>query len=305
MTRSTFPVSAALPALALAVLVAVAACGGDGAEPLAPTPSAGEPVVVRFERAGGSPSDDARIDDVLTVDAGGRVTVRDMARGRLAETGLTVDERLELLRALDEAGFRSLPDTLRGAACTDCPERSVTRGVGSAQRTVVLEGDPAGLPPGVRRLVERLEGLQLRAMAARAAASGSGGTSLVRLGNGIDLVLAVGAARVEPGEPLYLQLVATNVGDRPASLDYATSRLFDFRVETLGGRLVWSLSRDRAFLDVDTKVTLGPGESRRFEEVWRGVDDRGRPVASGRYLAVGIVPAANGGETPPVPFTVR
>jgi intracellular proteinase inhibitor BsuPI len=119
------------------------------------------------------------------------------------------------------------------------------------------------------------------------------------------VALAVGRPAIHPGESLYLRLTVTNPTDGPLALAFPTSASADFRVESVDGAVVWSLSEERAALLVPNEIALAPGESRSFEEVWLGRTNEGDAAAPGSYFAVGSVPSAQGGETPPVAFQIR
>ncbi|MFN2383395.1 MAG: BsuPI-related putative proteinase inhibitor [Gemmatimonadota bacterium] len=283
----------------------VPACEPERTAPTAPAPVLPDQVIIRLERLGGP----GQTDDVLTIDGRGQVTFRDLsegvAGGAVALLDLPVAELLSLEREFDAVGWSRLRSAVSGGRCAECATYRVTRGVGAGERTVQFSGRRTGLDAGPLRLLDRLEALISRALAARRDALGGGGTAHDRLSGGLDATLAVGRAVVRPGEPLYLQLTLQNVGSAPLRLDFAASRLADFRIEALDGTVVWRLARERAQLAVASAITLAPGERRTFEEVWQGRTQLGSPAETGSYLAVGVVPARQGGETPPVAFQVR
>ncbi len=282
-------------------LAALAACQRERTEPTAPLAAEPESAVIRFERASGEDGPD----EVLTITGLGHVTWREVRSGAVARFRISVDQLLVLEREFDDAGFQDLPDEVAGSACAACPTILLTRGVGAGERTVTLTGDPQDHPRAVREILARLDALTGRARAARQSAMGTGGTVRDRLGSGLEVALQVGRAAIQPGEPLYLRLTFTNPLDRPARLVFPTSAMADFRVETVEGEPVWSLSEERAAIPGPHEIVLAPGASRSFEEVWQGRAEGGEGVKPGSYVAVGLVPASFGGETPPVAFQVR
>jgi len=283
------------------VILLVAACESERREPTGPPAVQQESVVIRFERS----TEESGSDEVLTITGLGHVTWREVRSGAVARLRISVDELLVLERAFDDARLDELPEQVRGSACESCPMVVLTRGVAAGERSVVLTGDPRDHPRAVRDLVARLDGLTGRARAERQAVTGGGGTARDRLPGGLDVSLAVGRPAIHPGESLYLRLTVSNPTDRPIRLSFPTSATADFRVESADGGAVWSLSGERAALQVANDVVLAPGESRSFEEVWLGRTDEGDSVRPGSYYAVGIMPAERGGETPPVAFQIR
>jgi hypothetical protein len=257
--------------------------------------------VVRFERSTGPDGPD----EILTITGLGHVTWREVRSGALARFRITVDQLLALERNFDDAEFDGLPPEVDGARCAGCPTVVLTRGVGAGERSVILTGDPAGHPHAVREIIAGLDALMERARAERSSAMGSGGSANDRLPSGLEVALSVGRAAIHPGEPLYLRLTVTNPYDRFVRLVFPTSATADFRVEDADGRAVWSLSGERAAIPGAVDVMLGPGESRALEEVWLGRSGEGEAVEPGSYVAVGVVPASFGGETPPVAFQIR
>ncbi len=284
--------SLARAALCAALLAACDAADRELTAPAVPQP---ESVVVRFERSSGS----GGADEILTVTGLGHVTWREVRSGSVARFRITVDQLLALEREFDDADFTGLPAEVAGSRCAECPTVVLTRGVGAGERSVILTGDPADHPRAVRNIVAGLDALTGRARAERSSAMGSGGSATDKLASGLEVALSLGRAAIHPGDPLYLRLTVTNpYRDRFLRLVYPSSSTADFRVEDIGGRGVWSLSGERARVPGALDVVMGPGESRAIEEVWLGKEP-------GSYVAVGIVPASFGGETPPVPFQIR
>ena len=280
----------------------LAACDAADRELTAPPVLQPESVVVRFERSSGVEGPD----EILTITGLGHVTWREVRSGSVARFRITVDQLLSLERAFDDANFDGLPAEVAGSRCAACPTIVLTSGVGAGERSVILTGDPSDHPRGVRDIIAGLEALTGRARAERSSALGSGGSAADQLPSGLAVALSVGRAAIHPGDPLYLRLTVTNpYDDRFLRLVFPTSSTADFRVENADGRVVWSLAGERARVPGAIDVVLGPGESRALEEVWLGRSGEGETVEPGSYVAVGVVPASFGGETPPVAFQIR
>ncbi len=102
----------------------------------------------------------------------------------------------------------------------------------------------------------------------------------------LEVTLSVPSS-VRQGEPVPLLLTVRNVGNEPVHLEIALPEA-DFAVLTEEGEEVWRWSHGKAFPEVMQMITLQPGEARTYREVWRQVDNDGRPVPAGNYSVVGI-----------------
>lgn len=108
----------------------------------------------------------------------------------------------------------------------------------------------------------------------------------------LQLVLSADRAVYARGEPVRLTLAVTNPGPAPVTLTAPTSQLYDFIV-LKDGVEVWRWSAGRMFLTVLTELTIAPGETRAFSEVWDQQDREGRPVGPGEHVVLGVL---TGGE---------
>lgn len=85
-------------------------------------------------------------------------------------------------------------------------------------------------------------------------------------------------------QPVGLELIKTNVSNRPITLTYNTAQRFDFFVRRgVGGRILWQWSADRVFSQVVSRVTLRPGESQVFRATWDQRTNEGNRVPPGVY----------------------
>lgn len=86
------------------------------------------------------------------------------------------------------------------------------------------------------------------------------------------------------GQPVQLQLVKTNISNRPITLTYNTAQRFDFFVRRgTAGPVVWQWSRGRVFAQVVQRVTLAPGQSQVFTATWDQRTNEGNRVQPGLY----------------------
>ena len=88
-----------------------------------------------------------------------------------------------------------------------------------------------------------------------------------------------------------MRLVVRNRSDRTVVVPFNSGQHVDFEV-LQEDRLIWSWSRDRAFTQALTTLTLKPREEAVFAARWDMENARGREVNPGRYLVRGIVTAS-------------
>ncbi len=94
------------------------------------------------------------------------------------------------------------------------------------------------------------------------------------------------------GEDVVVVAEVRNRRDSEQILEFATERVSDFVVldDTDQVRRLWS--DDRAFAEVLTEEAFAPGETRRFEMTWQGLDDAsGVSLEPGEYEIQAWLPA--------------
>jgi hypothetical protein len=89
------------------------------------------------------------------------------------------------------------------------------------------------------------------------------------------------------GDGVGFVLQVTNVAERPVELNFRTGQSYDFAVLS-GTREVWRWSADQVFTQAVRRERLAPGESKRYEALWR-------PDATvrGEFVAVGELTASD------------
>lgn len=118
---------------------------------------------------------------------------------------------------------------------------------------------------------------------AGAAAGSTGPAASARLG-AVEFTFALERSVFQSGETIRFILTMTNVGSQPTTVEFPTSQPYDVLVFR-EGELVWQWSEGMVFLQVLTRVPLGPGESRTDRILWNQRDRIGRQVAPGAYRA--------------------
>ena len=69
-------------------------------------------------------------------------------------------------------------------------------------------------------------------------------------------------------DSVHLVLQVTNAGTAPLRVDFPSGQSYDFSVRA-GGRILWTWSADRGFIQMVRAETLAPGETRTYAEAWR------------------------------------
>ncbi len=218
---------------------------------------------------------------------------------------LSTEEVDEARRWFHDAGFfelepRYVGDEPNGGLFFDLSFREADR-----RRRVLAEGDLA--PEPLQILIRELR-LMIDSIL-------QGDTDRVRL---------IGRLTVEPVEgegsvERTLRLTLENHGDETVALLFPTAQIYDLAVFTphrpndippggggpgdgsppcdnepvgQGGSpdyLVWNWAHHRDFAQVESKLTLEPGESVTYEETWDCSNNEGTLVEDGRYQALGFV----------------
>lgn len=81
-------------------------------------------------------------------------------------------------------------------------------------------------------------------------------------------------------DSVRLVLQVTNATSGPVTLTFPSGQSYDFQVLD-GGRVVWTWSADRSFMQAVRMLTMAPGETSRYSEVWRLPEElRGRTLTA-------------------------
>jgi Intracellular proteinase inhibitor len=128
----------------------------------------------------------------------------------------------------------------------------------------------------------------------------------------LDLRLDTDKPTYAVGEPVTLQLEATNQSDQQRTLAFPTSQECDFVVSAAAGAVVWQASCNRFFLQAFHNRSIGPGETLDFTARWDQLTcvpaspNQAQPVPPDRYSALARLttfPAAL--ESASVEFTIE
>lgn len=106
------------------------------------------------------------------------------------------------------------------------------------------------------------------------------------------------------GEPVRFTLTAMNTSGSPVTVLWASGQRYDFLVRSADGAEVWRWSRDKVFILILQELTLSPGESLTFQEVWDQRDNNGQPVVTGTYVVVGVFTSTPPIQSSPRSFTI-
>lgn len=98
--------------------------------------------------------------------------------------------------------------------------------------------------------------------------------------------------RVRLGDTVAITIRVRNDGSRPAELRLAGRPVaFDIVIRAADGSEVWRRPREGAVGAALIAMRLAPGQAHDFTVRWAQVDSGGSPVAPGRYLVRGVLPA--------------
>ncbi|MGQ9525024.1 MAG: BsuPI-related putative proteinase inhibitor [Armatimonadota bacterium] len=105
----------------------------------------------------------------------------------------------------------------------------------------------------------------------------------------------------KPGEQITVKFTLRNLGTGTCTWTFPSSQVYEVRILNFDEKEVWRWSYDKMFLTVVTTLTLGPGESRSWTEVWDQKDNSGAQVPDGYYRAVvELAPTLDRGSAQPV-----
>jgi Intracellular proteinase inhibitor/Bacterial Ig domain/Periplasmic copper-binding protein (NosD) len=102
------------------------------------------------------------------------------------------------------------------------------------------------------------------------------------------VTVAPSADVVGPGQAIGVTVTITNLTDASITLDFPSGCQAFFRVETVGGTVLYDYNRHVGCLAVLTQLVLQPGTSQSYPFFWGQVNDAGTPVpAPGDYVIRG------------------
>ncbi len=105
------------------------------------------------------------------------------------------------------------------------------------------------------------------------------------------------------GEPVIIGFALRNLGPKPITYTFPSSKLFDVWI-TRGGAEVYRYSKGRVYLQATQTLTLQPNEVRRFEVIWNQLDNSGKQVGPGSYTAYAQL-TSSGKQLPPVKASIQ
>ena len=84
---------------------------------------------------------------------------------------------------------------------------------------------------------------------------------------------------------MVLALRVTNPYDAPVEVTFPSGQTHDFSVRDAGGRVLWTWSADRGFIQAVQTRTLAAGETWAFEERWTAPPGARGPLTAVARLA--------------------
>lgn len=87
------------------------------------------------------------------------------------------------------------------------------------------------------------------------------------------------------GDTVVLALQVTNPHDAPVEVTFPSGQEYDFSVRDAGGRVLWTWSADRTFIQAVRTSTLEPGATWSFTEQWTPPPGVRGPLTAAARLA--------------------
>jgi hypothetical protein len=104
----------------------------------------------------------------------------------------------------------------------------------------------------------------------------------------LEVTLDVQDRTLRPQRGVGFTLDACNRTSEPIEKTFNSGQRYDFEV-TRDGEFVWRWSDGKAFTEVIGEERWEPGECKRYNEWWDGVDSNGEYAPYGQYQAVGVL----------------
>lgn len=142
------------------------------------------------------------------------------------------------------------------------------------------------------------------AFAVKTCAHCDASTRVMKTTGSISASAATDETVYSPGQPLRVSITARNAGKRAKTLNFPTSRRFDFSIFRDGeSEPIYRWSAGRMFTQVLGSETLAPNETRTFEA---GVGDATEQLAPGNYRLEAHLTSSEGSiAASPIHFSVR
>ena len=143
-----------------------------------------------------------------------------------------------------------------------------------------------------------------RAAFAAKSCNDAASTRIMKTANAISVSADTDETVYSPGQPLRVFVTARNAGKRSETLNFPTSRRFDFSIFRDGeSALIYRWSAGRMFAQMLGSVTLAPNEMQTFEAA---VSDATQKLAPGKYRLEAQLTSSTGSiAAPPIHFSVR
>ncbi|NNM32459.1 MAG: hypothetical protein HKO53_05310 [Gemmatimonadetes bacterium] len=121
----------------------------------------------------------------------------------------------------------------------------------------------------------------------------------------LELSLSTERASYTEGQSIPITFSVRNTGSQSTTYRFNSTKQHDIRADE-DDATVWRWAHGRSFGRAITSITLKPGESRTWTEIWDQTSDAGDEVETGTYELVGVLPASGGSiESDPLEVRIR
>ena len=92
-------------------------------------------------------------------------------------------------------------------------------------------------------------------------------------------------------KPEYCEITVrgTNVSDKSLILKFDTAQRYDFYAKDQNQRMIWQWSNEIVFANVQSEITLKPGQALAHTVKWKYVRNDGRRVKGGKFWIMGAI----------------
>jgi hypothetical protein len=202
-------------------------------------------------------------------------------------TRLSQTKVAELVQIFVDHDFLQMENNFLDTAATGEPLYSVDFYLGEEHNQV--RSPESGNPADVQAIIDEIN--HLMALARETAPKVS---------------LHIDQSSIVAGDILGLKLTITNASSQPMTLNFSSSKLFDFMVEPVSAEIQngdntsqgsWQWSDDRYYSQVTSQIELATTASRSYSVTWNGRGNDGEQL-TGQYAVMAKVTSVPGGVSP-------
>lgn len=121
----------------------------------------------------------------------------------------------------------------------------------------------------------------------------------------VSVDLATDKSVYRAGEPVKITITAANKSRAAANLLFGSGQSYDINITDLNKKDVWHWSHNKVFTLAVRHVKLLPRQKLKYDFTWEQLDNKGRPVKSGKYFIRGRLMLARQLDSPTRSFIIK